>query len=107
MTVPNVDSINHLDFSFRPRCECVLCDTGCTEAAALWLCAHKVDDCFPTAEEPSEEWSGYVCTACYSQYEQGVRRFLHRVSKMRTHCLTCGGPLRDLHDVIKQVRRLP
>ncbi|CAM3068359.1 hypothetical protein BST27_26520 [Mycobacterium intermedium] len=79
-------------------------ESGCTNQATYIVSLHAVDRCNHPQLDPFGNVIEILCIACLWRAEAEV---LCHVSRMRRHaetsCLTCGAPVAELSDIMRDV----
>jgi hypothetical protein len=82
-------------------------DTGCTNRAAYIVHRHAVDQCNHPQMDPFGNIVEILCIACLWHAEAEV---LVQVGQFRrssdSRCLTCGAPVSELSDIMRDVAAL-
>lgn len=82
-------------------------EIGCTNKATYVLHRHAVDECNDSHVDPFGNIVEILCIACLWRAEAEV---LVQVGQLRrssgTYCLTCGAPMAELSDIMRDVAAL-
>ncbi|AKN18311.1 hypothetical protein MHAE_12041 [Mycobacterium haemophilum DSM 44634] len=82
-------------------------EVGCTHPATHIVHRHAVDECSNPNLDPGGNIVDILCIGCVRSLRLDV---LRQVSKLTRHpgayCLTCGAPLHELSDIIRNTVRL-
>lgn len=80
---------------------------GCTRQATHIVEIHVVDFCDESWVNPFGNTVGILCGPCMDEVESDVRSHVRKLSRFgRPMCLTCGAPVVDVGDILRDRKRL-
>lgn len=82
-------------------------DTGCTNRATHIVHRHAVDGCNHPEVDPFGNIVEILCIACLWRAEAEVLVQVGQLGRTAgTYCLTCGAPVSELRDIMRDVAAL-
>ena len=80
---------------------------GCPHEATHIVEVHVVDFCDESWSNPFGNTTGILCDRCLAEIERDVVATVKRLNKFgRRACLTCGAPVVDVFDVLRDRKKL-
>ncbi|OSC42646.1 hypothetical protein [Mycobacterium decipiens] len=80
---------------------------GCTNRASYVVHLHAVDECNHPDLDPFGNSIEILCIACLWHVEAETQLHVGRLSSSPgAFCLTCGAPVRELNDIMRDVAAL-